>query len=77
MGMTAEEILAHVRALSPRERLELVERVVHEVVAEQAGATSDATLEVEPWVDVTDEEHDAFLAAVRDARRTQPLRSAG
>ena len=31
MGLTAEEILIHVRALPPRERLKLVERVVHEV----------------------------------------------
>jgi hypothetical protein len=31
MAMTAEEILEHARALSPRERLKLAERLVHEV----------------------------------------------
>ncbi len=32
MTMTADEILEHVRALPYRERLKLVERVVHELI---------------------------------------------
>lgn len=42
MTMTADEILEHVRALPYRERLKLVERVVHEVAESvDAGGTSD------------------------------------
>jgi hypothetical protein len=77
MAMTADEILEHVRALPPRERLKLVERVVHEV-AEQtpappsvAASGSDAI-----WADVDDAEYEAFMQSIRSAR-SEPWRSTG
>ena len=77
MAMTAEEILEHVRALPERERLRLVERVVHEVLEETpaapmpAGARTDAI-----WADVSDEEFEAFMKSIRDSR-SAPWRTTG
>jgi hypothetical protein len=75
--MTADEILELVRALPARERLKLVERVVHEV-AEQtpapppvAAPQSDAI-----WADVDDDEFDAFMQSIQRAR-AEPWRSTG
>lgn len=73
MTLTAEEILIHVRALPERERLRLVERVVHEVV-EQTPAPPRADFSDAIWADVSDEEFGAFEAALRDARAL-PIRS--
>jgi hypothetical protein len=39
MSMTADEILQHVRALPPDERLKLVELVVHDLAVQHASAT--------------------------------------
>ena len=41
MGLTAEEILEHARALPPQERLKLVERVVHSLVEQDAQGPHD------------------------------------
>jgi putative addiction module component (TIGR02574 family) len=42
MGLTAEEILEHARALPPQERLKLVERVVHSLVEQDEQGAHDA-----------------------------------
>lgn len=44
MSMTALEILEHVRALPPGERLRLVELVVHDLAAQQVSATPTAVI---------------------------------
>ena len=74
MSMTADEILEHVRALSPDERRQFVERVVHEDADERKEAmklTDKAPL----WADLTDEEFDAFQEGLRRARRELPMRA--
>jgi len=74
MTMTADEILEHVRALPYRERLKLVERVVHEAVEPQA---EPAKLTDKPplLADLSDEEFDAFQASLAERRRTLPMRA--
>jgi hypothetical protein len=69
--VTIQEILAFVRALPPQERLRVVERIVHEV-AEAENAASPAPPAV--WGDASDEEFEAFLAAVSSARSADTLR---
>lgn len=74
MSMTADEILQHVRALSPDERRQFVERVLHESAGEREEAlklTDKAPL----WADLSDEEFDAFQEALRRARRELPMRA--
>jgi hypothetical protein len=75
MALTAEEILEHVWALPPRERLKLVERVVHEVVE---GASADSVADDDaPWADMTDEEYESFIDGIYQRRREQPRRALG
>jgi hypothetical protein len=69
--VTIQEILAFVRALPPRERLRVIEQIVHEV-AEAESAASPAPAAV--WGDASDEEFETFLAAVASARTTDTLR---
>lgn len=72
--LTKEEILEQVRALPTRDRLEIVERVVHEV----AQATSPVSSEVDaPWADMDDQEFQDFLDDIERTRREQPLRANG
>lgn len=73
MTMTADEILEHVRALPYRERLKLVERVVHEAAEPQA---EPAKLTEKPpiWADLSDEEFEAFQASLVAWRRGLPMR---
>jgi hypothetical protein len=79
MTMTADDILEHIRALPERERLRLVERVVHEVVEQKSSPGSDAASPPSErsnghWADVSDEEFDAFMKAIR-ASRSEPWRT--
>lgn len=74
MALTADEILEHVRALPPRERLKLVERVVHEVV-EAASPPGLMTDQPPLWADVPDDEFEAFQETLARNRREQPLRT--
>jgi hypothetical protein len=73
MTMTADEILEHVRALPYRERLKLVERVVHEAVetADASGVEEDDA----PWSDMTDDEYKSLMQDIERTRREQPLRA--
>jgi hypothetical protein len=74
MAVTAEEILELVRQLPPRERLKVVERVVHEVVEAD---TKAALLTEKPpiYQDLSDEEFEDFLETIQRNRREQPLRT--
>ena len=47
MALTAEEIFEHAKALPPRERLELVERVVHSLVEAQDEPHDEAAMDRE------------------------------
>jgi putative addiction module component (TIGR02574 family) len=47
MALTADEILEHAKALPPRERLELVERVVHSLVETQSETEDEAAMDRE------------------------------
>jgi hypothetical protein len=73
MTMTADDIMEQIRALPERERLRLVERVVHEVVEQKPAAPTVAHTDA-LWADVSDEEYAEFEAALREARGL-PLRS--
>jgi hypothetical protein len=76
MRLTAEEILEHLRALPPRERLRVVERTVHEVAQETPGPESAPPLGDDAiWADVDDEQYEAFLRALT-AARAEPWRGA-
>ena len=76
VAMTADEILELVRALPARERLKLVERVVHEVVEETPAPPAVAPQSDAIWADVDDDEFDAFMQSIRRAR-AEPWRSTG
>ena len=47
MALTADEILEHAKALPPRERLELVERVVHSLVEAHDETHDEAAIDRE------------------------------
>lgn len=47
MALTADEILEHVKALPPRERLALVERVVHGLVEAESSEHDQAVMDRE------------------------------
>ena len=75
MGLTAEQILEHVLALPPRERLKLVERVVHETVEDTGAQTATTAVDDDaPWADMTDEEYASFIDGIY-RRREQPRRA--
>jgi len=67
MAMTADDIMEQIRALPERERLRLVERVVHEVVEQQPVTPTVARTDA-LWADVSDDEYAAFEAALREVR---------
>ena len=68
--MTAEDILEQVRALPERERLRLVERIVHEVAERLPSQPAKP-----PLADMSDEEFREFQDAIAEARATQPMRT--
>ncbi len=74
MAVTAEEILELVRQLPPRERLKVVERVVHELLEAES---KPALLTDKPPIydDLSDEEFEDFLETIQRNRREQPLRT--
>jgi hypothetical protein len=71
MSPKAQEILEQLRALSPQERLRVVEQVMHEVEP-KAGIVADAATGL--WADIPEEEFDAFTKAVRELRESDQLR---
>ncbi len=77
--MTADDILEHIRALPERERLRLVERLVHEVVEQRSSAQAEPT-RAQPdhahghWADVSDQEFEAFMEGIRRSR-SEPWRT--
>ncbi len=74
MTLTADEILEHVRALPRRERLKLLERVVHEEV--EAESSPVLMTEKPPILDdLSDDEFSDFLETIQRNRRELPLRA--
>jgi hypothetical protein len=74
MAMTADDIMEQVRALPERERLRLVERIQREVVEQKPAAPAQAAGNDAHWADVSDDEFDAFMQAIRTSR-AEPWRS--
>jgi hypothetical protein len=74
MTMTAEQVLDQLRALSPAERLYVVERIVHEVAAEVTPAAPVANA-ASIWGDESDAEFDAFQSSVQQLRSNDVWRS--
>jgi DNA-binding TFAR19-related protein (PDSD5 family) len=74
MALTAEEVLDHLRALPPRERLKLVEQVKQETTEAERQPTG---LSNKPPIldDLTDEEFADFLETIARNRREQPMRT--
>ena len=64
MTMTAEQVLDQLRALTPAERLYIVERIVHEVAAEVTPAAPIATAAA-IWGDESDAEFETFQDGIR------------
>ena len=73
MTITAEQVLEQIRALTPAERLYVVERVVHEVAAEVTPAAPPTTGAI--WGDETDAEFEAFQASLQRLRATDAWRT--
>jgi len=71
--MSIAEILAFIRSLPRRERLRVVERIVHE--AAEADTVEPPAAPPAIWRDATDEEFGDFLAAVQSARSSEALRA--
>ncbi|MBL8741760.1 MAG: hypothetical protein JNK04_11720 [Myxococcales bacterium] len=76
MALTADDIMEHVRTLPERERLRLVERIRREVVEQRPAVPAPAVGNEAHWADVSDEEFDAFMEAIRTSRG-EPWRSVG
>lgn len=74
MTMTAEQVLDQLRALSPAERLYVVERIVHEVAAEVTPAAPVATAAA-LWGDESDADFEVFEASVQQLRSNDVWRS--
>lgn len=74
MAMTAEQVLQQLRALTPAERLYVVERIVHEVAAEVTPTAPVATVDA-IWSDEGEAEFDAYQAAVQQLRAGDVWRS--
>jgi len=74
MTMTVEQVPDQLRALSPAERLYVVERIVHEVAAEVAPAAPLVTA-ASLWGDESDAEFDAFQASFQRLRSNDVWRS--
>lgn len=72
--MTAEQVLDQLRALTPAERLYVVERIVHEVAAEVTPAAPVATAATIGG-DESDAEFEAFQASVERQRSNDVWRS--
>jgi hypothetical protein len=74
MTMTAEQVLDQLRALTPAERLYVVERIVHEVAAEVTPVAPVVTA-VSIWGDESDAEFEAFRSSVQRLRSDDFWRS--
>ncbi len=76
--MSADDILEQIRALPERERLRIVERVVHEVVEQKQLAPAPShhgdTPSYAIWADVSDDDFDAFEKVIRTGR-AEPWRT--
>jgi hypothetical protein len=74
MTMTAEQVLDQLRALTPAERLYVVERIVHEVAVEVTPAAPVA-MNATIWADETDTEFEEFQATVQQLRQDDVWRT--
>jgi hypothetical protein len=75
MALTAEQILAELRALHPAERLRVVERVVHEVAAEVTPEPPRVGAPHAIWADESDADFERFQRAVRELRAADVWRA--
>jgi|GEM_PF-1713811 len=66
MRRTAEQILEQIRALSPAERLHVVERVIHEMADEVTPQPAATTSSI--WSDESDANFGAFQSSVKQLR---------
>lgn len=69
MTTTADDILRQVRALPERERLRLVERIVHEVANRLPSKPAKP-----PLADLTDDEFRELQAVIEESR-SMPMRT--
>jgi hypothetical protein len=73
MTITAEQVLEQIRALTPAERLYVVERIVHEVASEVTPAPPLTVGAI--WADESDTEFEAFQASVKRLRANDVWRT--
>ncbi|HMA92703.1 MAG TPA: hypothetical protein VKP30_08455 [Polyangiaceae bacterium] len=68
MPITAEQVLVQLRALTPAERLYVVERIVHELASEIASPA--ITMIADPiWRGEDDAEYEAFQVGIQRLRQ--------
>jgi hypothetical protein len=73
MTTAAEQILEQLRALTPAERLHVVERVIHEMADEVTPQPATATSPI--WCDESDADFDAFQQSVQQLRMADHWRA--
>ncbi len=73
MTRTAEKILEQIRALTPAERLQVVERVIHEMADEVTPQPAATTSSI--WSDESDADFGAFQSSVQQQRTNDTLAS--
>ncbi len=73
MTSVAEQILEQIRALTPTERLQVVERVIHEMADEVTPQPAATTSSI--WSDESDADFEAFESSVRQLRTNDRWRA--
>lgn len=73
MTRAAEQVLEQIRALTPAERLHVVERVIHEMASEVTPQPSATASPI--WADESDAEFDAFQSSVQQLRANDAWRA--
>jgi len=66
MTRAAEQVLEQIRALTPAERLHVVERVIHEMASEVTPQPSAAATSI--WADESDADFETFQSSVQQLR---------
>ena len=73
MTSSAEHILEQIRALAPAERLQVVERVIHEMADEVTPQPVAATSSI--WSDEPEADFEAFQSSVQQLRANDVWRA--
>jgi hypothetical protein len=73
MTRAAEQVLEQIRALTPAERLHVVERVIHEMADEVTPQPAATTSSI--WSDESDADFETFQSSVQQLRTNDRWRA--